>query len=218
MPSVLICAAGRETDVLSRTLLWRSDVERSVAKRREDVFALVSASAPNLIVVANGLPDAERLVRELRNAPGTRSVSIAVVADGEFDPVEVGLIQAGANAILRPPAGPDWDDRLGALMRVPPRRGGRLPVELQFEVMMGGFKEGAAGTVLNLSEHGMFVETDVAMPLGADIDFRVHLQDVPRPLRGCGQIVRQNGEQRSGIRFYALESQGLARVRAFVSG
>jgi CheY-like chemotaxis protein len=216
MPLVLICAPGREAEGLTRTLLWRNGVERNVAKRREDAVSLAGAARLDLIVVDHGMPDAERLIRELRNAPGSRSVSIAVVGAAEFDPFDVGLIQAGANAILRPPSGPDWDERLGALMQVPPRRTGRVPAELQFEVMAGGVKQRASGTVLNLSEHGMFVECDMHMPLGADIDFRIHLGDEARPLRGCGQIVRQEGELRCGIRFYALESQGLARVRTFV--
>src|SRR5947199_248793 len=81
----------------------------------------------------------------------------------------------------------------------------RLATLMQFEGSSGLGVETVAGTILNLSEHGMLVETDVPMPLGADLDFKIHLRDAPLPVIGCGQIVRQETPQRNGVRFYGLE-------------
>jgi CheY-like chemotaxis protein len=217
MPSVLICSTSG-TNVLSRTLLSRDGVSCQVAKRPEDALRVASEIHPSLVLVDSTFPAAEQLIQRLRNEPRTRTLSIAVMARGDFDPGEVKLIEAGANAILRLPVGPEWDERLGELIRVPPRRAGRLSAELRFEAMGGTFKEVAVGTVLNLSEHGMLVETDVAIPLGVDIDFKIHLRDESKPLKGCGRVVRQDAGYRIGVRFFAFESQGLVRVRRFVSG
>jgi DNA-binding response OmpR family regulator len=217
MPSVLICSTSG-TNVLSKSLLSREGVSCQVAKRPEDALRIASETHPNLILVDSTFPAAEQLIHRLRNEPRTRTLSVAVMARGDFDPGEVKLIEAGANAILRLPMGPEWDERLGELIRVPPRRAGRLSAELRFEAMGGSLSQVAVGTVLNLSEHGMLVEVDVEIPLGVDIDFKIHLRDDPRPLKGCGRVIRQDVDRRVGVRFFALESQGLMRVRRFVRG
>jgi DNA-binding response OmpR family regulator len=214
MPSVLICAPGPLLDDLQETLLGRDDVDRRAVTRATDAVAAMLMAKPDLVVIDARLAEAEALINGIRSNPVTRPVSIVVVAGGEFSPAEVRFIDAGANAILRLPAGPEWDDRLNALLYVPTRRAGRLPALVQFEATAG--VESIAGTVLNLSEHGMLVETDVPLPMGADVDFKIHLRDTATPLIGCGQIVRQESERRSGVRFYGLESDGLARVKRFV--
>jgi CheY-like chemotaxis protein len=216
MPSVLICCTTVSGE-LPRTLLWRDEVERRLAHGTDEAIDLAASTRFNLIVVHHALPDAGALIRALRTAQATRMVSIAaVMSRREFEPADLDLIQAGANAILRPPLGPDWDQRLATLMRVPPRRIGRFPIELRVEATTAVFPQAAAGTVLNLSERGMLIETDVPLTLGSDIDFRIHLRDAPAPLRGCGQLIRQDTPLRGGVAFYALEAHGLARVRRFV--
>jgi CheY-like chemotaxis protein len=217
MPSVLICSTSG-TQVLSKSLLSREGISCQVAKRPDDALRIAGETHPSLILVDSTFPGAEPLIHRLRNEPRTRTLSIAVMARGDFDPGEVKLIEAGANAILRLPMGPEWDERLGELIRVPPRRAGRLSAEMRFEGTGGTLTQVVVGTVLNLSEHGMLVETDAAIPLGADIDFKIHLRDEGRPLKGCGRVVRQDVGYRIGVRFFALESQGLARVRRFVGG
>jgi hypothetical protein len=119
---------------------------------------------------------------------------------------------------LRLPAGPDWDDRLEELLHVPPRRPARLAARVQFEASGGESIQTVAGTVLNISEHGMLVETDVPLPVGVDVDFKIHLRDGSgaAPVAGCGQLVRQETDRRAGIRFYGLEADGMERIRRFV--
>lgn len=214
MPSVLICAPGPLMDDLQDTLLGRDDIDRRITTRAAEAIAMMLMAKPDLVIIDARLAEAEALIAGIRSNPVTRPVSILVVAGGEFSPAEVRFIDAGANAILELPAGPDWDDRLSSLIYVPTRRTARLAATVQFEAVAG--IESIAGTVLNLSEHGMLVETDVPLPMGADVDFKIHLRDTATPLVGCGQIVRQESERRSGVRFYGLESDGLARVKRFV--
>ena len=218
MPSVLIC--GTANGELSETILWRDDIERRLARQREDALALAAGTRFDLIVVHDDFPEASLLIRDLRSDEVTRGQSIAVVVlmRDEFEPGDLELIDAGANAILRAPVSPEWDQRLGALMRVPPRRAGRFPIELRVETSVASAPSILAGTALNLSEHGMLLETDVPVRLGSDLDFWIYLRDAVTPLRGCGQIVRQDGPSRGGVRFFALEADGLARIRRFVGG
>src|SRR6185369_4612924 len=115
----------------------------------------------------------------------------------------------------RLPAGPEWDERLSLLLYVPMRRAGRLAALVQFEAVTGGV-ESVAGTVLNISENGILVETNIPLPMGADVDFKIHLRDMATPLVGCGQIVRQDSPRKCGVRFYGLEADGVARIKRFV--
>jgi CheY-like chemotaxis protein len=215
MPSVLICTPAGLRE-LTETVLWRDNVERTQTKHADHALALAANHHYDLVVVDHAAQGAVGLVRSLRADPASRGSSIAVVMDRtEFDPYDLEIIDAGANAILRPPVDALWDERLAGLMRVPPRRAGRFPVELKVEVMAGvsGVLGGAA---LNLSEHGMLLEADSPLRLGMDLDFWIYLRDDVTPLRGCGQVIRQDGPKVGGVRFFALESDGLARLRRFV--
>ena len=201
---------------LQDTLLGRDDIDRRSATRAPEAIAMMLMAKPDLVVVDARLADAEALIAGIRTNPVTRPVSIVVVASGEFSAMEVAFIDAGANAILHLPVSPDWDERLSLLLFVPVRRVSRLAALVQFEAAGGLGIESVAGTVLNISEHGILVETDIPLPLGSDVDFKIHLRDAPAPLVGCGQIVRQETPRRSGIRFYGLEGDALARIRRFV--
>jgi hypothetical protein len=218
VPTVLICTADRLPDELSTTILWRDDVQRRIVKMTSEAVALAEESRPDLVIVDSALSSAEDLITILRAGTKTRMVSIAVLARGEFDANEVRLLEAGANTIFRLPCTPDWDERLAPLMAVAPRRTARLAVTLQFEATGIDGIMTLVGTVLNLSDTGMLIETDVVIPVGTDIDFRVHLRDTSQPLIGCGQVVRQDRPRRCGIHFYGLEADGIERVRRFVKG
>ena len=129
MTAVLICSHGDLDGDLGGTLLCREDIERQVTTKLEEAQMLAVAARPRLVVIDRDLPWAARIVSALREDPSTRGLSLVVMARGDFDPAEVELLEAGANAILRLPAGPEWDERLERLMDVPGarRRGSRCP-------------------------------------------------------------------------------------------
>lgn len=218
MPIVLICSDAKLPDELKQTALWREDVERQVVRNAGEALFVIDGRRPNLVLVDSSLVGVEELVQHLRNDPGTRSLSIAVFARTNVVENEAQLLEGGANTILRLPPDAEWDERVAALMSVAPRRTSRLAVTLQFEATSGDDVLTVAGTVLNLSERGMLIETDVGVAVGTDIDFKIHLRDMPQPLVGCGHVVRHDGARRSGVQFYGLEADGSDRVRRFVSG
>lgn len=214
MPSILICAPDPLADDLHGTLLWRDGNERHLAASFEDALVIAVAARPDLIVVDRDLPRVLRLVEDLRRDPQTRRSSIAVAARGELNDIELQLLQAGANAVIRVPAGPEWDDRLGELMRVPARRATRVPVRLEFQGSMARV-ETLWGAVLNLSATGMLVEVGQPLALGADLDFRFLLPGEREHVRGTGHVVREQPRGRYGVHFYGLEGDGAERVRRF---
>ncbi len=217
MPVLLICAPDPLADELHQTLLWRDGIERYVASRFEDALTTAVAARPDLVVVDRELPRALRLIQDLRRDSPTRRASIVVLTRGAFELDEVAFLEAGANAILRLPVGPDWDERLGRLLTVPPRRRFRLTVKLEFEGRKRPGVERLTGQVLDVSVHGMRVECAASLPLGTDLDFVIQLPAELGSVLGCGRVMRMAGPGSYGVEFYALEGDGPARIERFVA-
>jgi CheY-like chemotaxis protein len=216
VPVVLICSAAELQHELAGTLLWRQDVERRLATEADEAQRMAEAGRPDLIVVDRDLPGVEQLVTALRRSAVTRRVSIVIMARDDFDPVEAALVACGANAVLRLPPDPEWDERLTRLMSVPTRKDVRLMVQFDVEARPGQGITSSLATALNLSLNGMLLECSFALQIGDDLDFRFELPGTDEPIVGCGRVVRRAGSSRYGIEFYGIEGDGADIVRWFV--
>ena len=101
------------------------------------------------------------------------------------------------------------------LVHVPVRKVTRLPVS--FAVGGGrGSGEPFMGRALNLSVHGILLES--AYPLEVGEDVRLHF-DLPGPfgaVQGTGTVVRMVPPQQFGIELTSVEEDGRIRLRRFV--
>jgi CheY-like chemotaxis protein len=217
MPVVLICSPSSLDDELGGTVLSRGDVVRHSASQADDVLKRAVEVQADVVLLDRDMPGADRVVAALRRDPATRRVSVVVLARGELDPVEVELLEAGANAILRLPVSPDWDERLDRLMQVPHRREVRLPIGFEVEARLGGAIETASALALNVSVSGMLIDTAYTLHIGDDVDFSFHLPGAETVVRGCGRVVRQAGRTQFGIEFYGLEGDGREQIAAWVA-
>jgi CheY-like chemotaxis protein len=217
MPVVLICTASSLDDELGGTVLSRGDVIRHSVSRAEDVLPRALEVKPDIILLDRDMPEADRVVLALRKEAATRRASVVVMARGELDPLEVELLEAGANAILRLPVSPDWDERLDRLMQVPHRREVRLPIGFEVEARLGGAIEAASALALNVSVSGMLIDTAYTLHIGDDVDFSFHLPGGETVIRGCGRVVRQAGRTQFGVEFYGLEGDGREQIAAWVA-
>jgi CheY-like chemotaxis protein len=216
MPSALICTQWSLDVELCETLLWRDEIERRFVGDVEAALASARGDKPDIAIVDRDLPEAVRLVHELRRDPRTRRLSIVVVARTDFEAVEVDLLEAGANAVLRLPAGPEWDDRLVRLVAVPVRSEARLPVQFELEARMLSGVQAAVAMAVNISISGILIETDFELHVGDDVDLRFHLPEMETTIVGCGRVVRHAGRRRYGIEFYGLEGDGSEAVERYV--
>ncbi|PYQ11841.1 MAG: hypothetical protein DMF80_20750 [Acidobacteria bacterium] len=214
MAAALICSQEDLQPELGQTLLWRGGIERHVATRLEEARMMAVAAKPDIVVVDRDLPRADKLVAALRDDPSTRRLSIAIVARGDLDPSELELLEAGANAILRLPPGPDWDDRLVRLLDVPVRREARLPVE--FEVDAHGSPLGVRfpAQALNLSRSGILIETAAELRVGDELELEFQLAGDGVVARG--RVVRQAGPRLFGVEFAPLVPGAAERIERFV--
>src|SRR5262245_61383239 len=155
--TAVIVAPEPLDDELAETVLFRQNVERYEAASLEQARHIASGGRPDIVIVDQRMANAAALVAQLRQDPLTRGVSIVAIARGDFEPAEVALLEAGANAILRLPPGADWDDRLERLIHVPLRRAARFGVHVQIDSRFEVAGRIFPGTAPNLSVNGMLV-------------------------------------------------------------
>jgi DNA-binding response OmpR family regulator len=215
MTVALICSQAALEGELGGTLLWWRGIERLLAARLEEARAMAAAARPAVVLVDKELPRSARLITQLREDPATRGLSIAVLARGDFELAEVELLEAGANAILRIPPGPEWDERLLALLHVPIRREIRIPVQFAVEAA-AGLREFYA-LALNLSANGMLVECQAALPIGDELGVSFSLPGYDAVVACRARVVRQAGATQHGMAFLELDGGGRKRIEAFVA-
>jgi CheY-like chemotaxis protein len=213
VPRALLCFSGDVQNELGHTLLWRQDTERHLAKRLEEARMMLVAAQPDIVVVDRDLPWADRLISAVREDPKTRRISIVVAARGDFDPAEVALLEAGVNAILRLPAGADWDGRLERLLHVPVRREGRFSVHFRVEAFSASGAP-VPGLALNLSLHGMLLETSVGLGIGDEVRLHFALPG-SEPIDTRGRVVRLAGGDRYGVEFEEVNAHGREAIHRF---
>jgi CheY-like chemotaxis protein len=215
MVSALICTHSELEKDLGHTMLWRQDVERHVVTRLEEARMMALASRPSIVVVDRDLPWAGRLVAALREDPSTRGLSIVVVARGDFDPGEVELLEAGANAILRLPLEFDSDERLERLVNVPVRKEARFSVSFRVDTYSSDAGPEPA-LALNLSQSGMLMEATGELSVGAPIEMQFPLGEEPPPVQTHGRVVRVAAHSQYGIEFTDVDADVSTRIRHFI--
>ena len=217
MPAVLICThSGDLEGDLGATLLWRQDLERRRVEKPDEARMLAVAARPRLVLVDRDLPWAARFVAALREDESTRGLSVVVMARGDFDSSEVELLEAGANAILRLPGGPEWNERLQRLMEVPARKDARFPVAFQVEAASNGGRPEQA-QALNLSVSGILLETQAPLGLRDDVRLRFTLPRTPAPISMRAQVVRMAGSSQFGLEFRGLGADEARQLEGFLS-
>lgn len=217
MPAVLfVTSDSLSSEELERSVLGRQGVVSYWAPGFDEARMMALVAHPELILIDRDLPRAEELVLSLRADDSTRDLSLAIFARGEFEPSEVALLEAGANAVLRLPVDEEWDQRLLKLMSIPLRRDARIAVHLRLERPL--VESVAVGLALNLSLHGMLVEAHAPLGMQERLAFAFRLQQDDREkVSGEGRVVRQAGPSQFGVEFERLDYAGAARIQHFVA-
>lgn len=217
MPTVLV--AGRDIFVneLGTSPVWRDDLERVIASDANQAATMAVAAKPALIVVDRDMARAEYLIQKLRGDAGTQKTSIVIIASGPMQGDELGLLSAGANALLRLPPNADWDSTIARLLSVPTRKQTRVGVSLAFEATFG--TEHVDGQILNLSLTGMLVECPAQLGIGDELQFGFQLHGFETStgeIRGSARVVRFAGAKRYGAEFLSFKDSGRELLRRFL--
>jgi diguanylate cyclase (GGDEF)-like protein/PAS domain S-box-containing protein len=217
MLKVLIISASDLRADLGRTVLWRSDIERAFAPDIDSAIEIMRTLVPNLVVLDAAPPDAPGAIRRLREDPDTRPSAIAAVSRHPFLADADLLRAAGANVVIPLQADPTlWDARLDELLKVPRRRDARIPVRLETWSRVSEDGDVVEGNALNISVNGLLFESPIPLEVGTKLDLRFRLPTYDGELQALGEVVRQEGRPRSGIKFLVLRGDAREAIRAFV--
>lgn len=215
----LICSEGSLDGELGTTMLFRSNVERHAARTAEEAKALARRLKPEIVLVDRDLPRAAELVKQLRDDAETRRLSVVALARGDFASSELGLLEAGVNAVLRLPPTGDWDDRLFRLMHVPVRREVRVPVHLQLDLGFGTTGETFAALALNLSMNGLLIESNHPLRVGDDLTFTLELPRGIGTVLGTAAVVRHaSASGQYGVELTHVKGDGRVKLKRWVDG
>src|SRR5262245_30623736 len=218
MRKALLVSATDLEPLFARTVLWRKDVERTFATGPADALEAARRVRPNLVVIAgtngNELP---LLVRRLRLDPSTRSTAIVALLSADAVLDDQPLREAGANLVLSDKLDPAlWDARLWELLNVPHRRDARMTVRVRDWSGLPSDPETGEGLALNISVHGILLESRRRLEVGTNVDLQFKLPGTEDEVQVVGQVVRQHAVSRSGIKFLVLRGDARERIKAFV--
>lgn len=214
MAVVLICSNRPLDRDLQDTVLVRSGMERVLVRSVAEVQTRLAGGPVALLCLHRNVTGIEGLIKALRRSPLKR-MSILVLSEDDFDPSEIELLEAGANAILRLPPADDFDARVGRLIEVPSRKDVRLPVRLQV-VASSGF--GATVPVLaqNLSATGVLLESNHQLNMGDEVSLTLRFEDSGELFSASAHITRTAGPNRYGARFTSI-TKGEEALKTFLA-
>jgi CheY-like chemotaxis protein len=222
MPKVLIVSGTDMRAELAPTVLGRREIEWVLASDSEAGFEKARSEQPKLVIAAlNELGQTEAFLRRIRQDEATREVGLVVVVAAVRPPNEEAFGPAGANAVLSGRPDPFlWNEALETLLRVPWRRQVRISVRFWVWFHFSDDEPPIQGLALNLSVHGMLLETSHPVDIGAKLEAKFQLHESARPISVIGQVVRAagtaEGQWRYGVEFTSLNGDDRERLRGFV--
>ena len=215
MAVALICSNRSLSRDLQSTVLYRAGIERIETNSIQDAQTKLGGGGISLLVIHRNVSGVENLIRAVRKSSAQKKISIVVISEDDFDPSEVEVLEAGANAILRLPPGDDFNDRLSRLMDVPARKDVRLPVRLQV-VATSGFGATVPVLALNISSSGILVESNHGLEMGDEVNISFRFEESGEIFSANAHVSRNAGPNRYGARFDTI-SKGAEALSAFLA-
>jgi hypothetical protein len=210
MLRIVLCSEFDLRAELAASGIGRQGIDLYRARGLDEARVLATSLGAQLFLVDRDLPRALAFVQGVREDPATRSRSLAVLARGDLEPLEIELLEAGANAILRLPPDDSWAERLTRLLNVPQRMQARTAVELSIELPQHG-----PAVLADLSASGMRLECEAPLPLFGELAFRFRLPDGGAHVEGRARVVRHSPPDAWGLEFTELAERHRNALRDF---
>ena len=210
---------------LEKMLLERSGYDIIMAKSGAEAIKKIQMEKPSLIFLDLLMPDmnGDVVCRFVKSNKALKHIPVIMVTTkGDPDSRER-CIQAGSDDfITKPVTQRDLFEKIGKFIRVDRRAhvGARLKVTVTSTGKIFTFTDFS----YDLSEGGLFVETEAPLAPGTSLDLEFTLQDQKEPITATGKVVRaQTTEQTPpgrrpgmGIQFLAVKEIDAAKLRQHI--
>ena len=220
----MIVAGSDLEDQLGSTSIWREGVRRHQVQDVDLALDEIARLQPRLVIL--DWPDSERLAQliiDLRTGQSCLGGGIAVLSRSMNIEEEEDLISVGASIVIPVPVNQAiWSKRLETLLNVPPRRSMRTPVNVAIWALPGNGGDGELrGMAVNIGPHGLLLESERPLTIGAKADLRFRLPGSDEELHAVGDVVWKEDESRKryrcGIEFIVMQGLARERVESYVN-
>jgi DNA-binding response OmpR family regulator len=195
-------------------ILNARDGKSGIARAREE--------RPDLVILSDRLADmpGAEACRQIRSIGPDRPLPMIVILDGISGAKIRQYEQIGCDDYLLRPVDPGTlMERISRVLQVAYRRGPRLLVIM--ETICSSTEHIIFGNILNLSENGLFVETNEAIEPGTTLDLELRLPDTKDLLMIKGKVARRHKLAGKvlygiGVQFQELDSRTRQTLQGYI--
>jgi hypothetical protein len=217
MAAALLCA-GEGVDLggeLRGTALWRGTFERIACSDPAAARAALDRRV-DVVVLDRELEWAVALLLWMRRSPRAAGIPVLVASRGGDPEAERALVSAGACAVLRLPAGREWDGCLARLLPFAVRLDLRVPVRFRVSGRIAATREARTATALDVSETGMLLEA-AELALGDELHIVFQLPAESEPTSLQARVVRRAAPDRWGLELTRPGRDFVQTIRALAA-
>lgn len=210
---------------LEKMLLERSGYEIIMAKSGGEAIKKVQMERPRLVFIDLMMPDmnGDAVCRFIKSNKATRHIPVIMVTTKSDSESRSRCEQAGCDDyITKPVTQRDLFEKIKTYVPVERRRHKRA--SLRVTTTTTGKSMTFSDFTYDVSEGGIFVETDLSLPAGVVVDLEFTLPDEPVPVRAHGRVARSVSSTQAtasqpagiGIQFTEINQVDAAKIRGYV--
>jgi CheY-like chemotaxis protein len=202
LTSLLVCADPRAVQVLSRILV---DLGIAVEHCSDPSAAALRLAAQHFDAILLDCDDQQaaiELIAHARKEPANKTTLFIAMVDARNQVRD--LFSKGVNFIVYKPISPERaSNSLRAakgLLRRERRRNKRIPLHTKVSMSYGAI-ENAAGTLVDLSQDGIAIQSESKVPINSKVYLQFSVPGHASHVRLSGEAAWQDASGRVGIRF-----------------
>lgn len=215
--TVQIVGNGSEPARLDAAFLHQPNIRLLRSSADEYGMRLARKERPHLVIEELASPEGSApLCRRLKDDPATRGIARIVVTAKDARHAVKGIADV---VMARPFARREYFEAVRRFIPLPERRTDRVPVNLRFTWTYRDRPRQAFSR--DVSSDGVFLRSDVPVPVGASLDLAFLVPGAPRRLVATGVVRFANpGEDGGGfgIEFLELPDDDQEQLDRFLTG
>lgn len=212
---------------LEKMLLERSGYEILMAKSGPEAIKKIQSEKPRLVFLDLIMPDmnGDVVCRFVKSNKALKKIPVIMVTTKSDPESKQRCLQAGCNDyITKPVTQRDLYEKINKFISVERRT--FLRAYLRVTAIASGESMTVTDFTLDVSEGGIFVETDRPLEEGTNVDLEFSLPDEKIPIRTRGKVVHSisgdnvsEGRSRGmGIQFQEISNIDTMKIRDYVNG
>jgi len=211
---------------LEKMLLERSGYEILMAKSGPEAIKKIQSEKPSLVFLDLLMPEmnGDVVCRFVKSNKALKHIPVIMVTTKSDDESRERCTQAGCeDYITKPVTQRDLFDKINKFLSVDRRRAARAL--LRVEATATGESLSFSDFTYDVSEGGVFVETDSPLATGTEVDLVFSLSEDEGPIRAKGRVVHVPSPEKlprgrrpgMGIQFLNVAPRDVARIREYVA-